>query len=212
MKNRNALVLGSSKGIGFAISERLALNGTNLILNSRNLKNLKEAEKQLRVHNVEISLMVGDLSDENIADKINQHLKENNAKVDYLIVNSGGPPMGRVDELNTDDWQAAIQQNLLGGIYVVKDLVGNMVKQKFGRIVFISSTAAFEPSPEMILSSTARAGVSSFAKAFAAQYAAENITCNVICPGGVATEIEFFDNELQPKDKTGAKRKSKTIF
>jgi NAD(P)-dependent dehydrogenase (short-subunit alcohol dehydrogenase family) len=81
-----------------------------------------------------------------------------------------------------------IETSLLGQIRVVREFLPQMVKLNFGRIVFVSSTVAKEPSPMMVLSATARSGLSAFVKAISSEFAKFNITMNVICLGGVLTE------------------------
>lgn len=81
-----------------------------------------------------------------------------------------------------------IETSLLGQIRVVREFIPQMVELDFGRIVFISSTVAKEPSPAMVLSATARSGLSAFVKAISSEFAKSNITMNVVCLGGVLTE------------------------
>jgi len=96
--------------------------------------------------------------------------------------------MGTLLEINQNQWQKAIETNLLSVVRFSKYVLKFMKLRKWGRIITITSTVTKEPSPEMILSATARGGLSSFNKAICHEFAKYNITSNIISPGGVLTD------------------------
>ena len=185
----NALVLGGSRGVGLATSELLATKCNNLCIVSRSEEHLAAAMKSLGQLNANVYCYKGDVSDSDFAAGLNAFLNDANfGTVDVLVCNAGGPPQKVLLETTEADWNLAIQTSLLGQIRVIRNVIPEMVKSHFGRIICISSTLAKEPSPSMILSATARAGMSAFVKALSSDYAKFNITINAICLGGVLTE------------------------
>ena len=91
-------------------------------------------------------------------------------------------------ETTDHDWEHALRTNLLGQIRVVRDVIPFMLAKQFGRVIFISSTVVIEPSSTMVLSATARAGISAFAKSISIEFAPANITVNVVYLGGILTD------------------------
>ncbi|MBI4449788.1 SDR family oxidoreductase, partial [Candidatus Uhrbacteria bacterium] len=105
-----------------------------------------------------------------------------------VVNNAGGPPSGSFLQHVDTVWETAIHQNLLSVVRMARAVAPLMREQRWGRIISISSTVAKEPTPAMVVSATARAGVSAFTKAIASELAPFGITVNVILPGGVRTE------------------------
>jgi 3-oxoacyl-[acyl-carrier protein] reductase len=105
-----------------------------------------------------------------------------------LINNSGGPPPGLFHEKDDDDWVTALNLNLLSAIRFSKLIYPIMAKNSYGRIINILSLLAKEPTPNMVLSSTSRAGLIAFAKSVSHDLGPLGITINNICPGGVLTD------------------------
>ena len=185
----NALILGGSRGVGFAISEQFAQVFQNICIASRSVDNLKSAKKDLSKINPNVYEFAGDVSDVNFARSLSSFLNESNfGDIDILICNAGGPPQKNFLATSDEDWHSVIETSLLGQVRVVREFLPRMVEKKFGRIIFISSTVAKEPSPSMVLSATARAGISAFSKAISGEFAKYNVTANVIYLGGVLTD------------------------
>lgn len=185
----NALVLGGSKGVGLSIARQLAEQCQKVCISSRSIENLERASLELSVLNTNVLSFAGDISDKDFAKSISNFLAFNSfGSVDILICNAGGPPQRTLMETSNLDWDKVIEMNLLGQIRLVKEYIPRMAKNKFGRIIFVGSTVAKEPSPSMVLSSTVRAGLSAFAKAISVQFASDNITVNTILMGGIHTD------------------------
>jgi len=185
----NAVILGGSKGVGFAIAEQLADTYSNICLVSRSQTNLDNAKLALNKSNSSIFTYKGDVSDSSFVSGLSKFLKESKfLRVDTLICNAGGPPQKFFLETTEEDWNLVLETSLLGQLRVVREFITDMVTAKFGRVIFVSSTIAKEPSPNMVLSATARAGLSAFVKAVSSEFAKFNITMNVVCLGGVLTD------------------------
>lgn len=188
IEGRVALVCGASKGMGFATSEALALAGAKVLMVSRDQTTLDEAEQKVASRGGIVASLAGDVSDPELAEQAVRQCEHLWGKVDILINNAGGPPMGTILEHDNLAWEAAIQTNLLSVVRFCKAVVPGMKKQNWGRIISITSTVSKEPSPNMILSAATRAGVSALTKALAIELAQFNISVNTICPGGVLTD------------------------
>ncbi len=117
-----------------------------------------------------------------------QRVAEKVGRLDILFCNAGGPPAAPFEDQPADAWQKAIELNLLSTIHLARAAVPIMTRAKWGRIICLTSVAALQPLPGLILSSTARAGVLGFAKALSDEVAMDGITVNSICPGFIATE------------------------
>jgi 3-oxoacyl-[acyl-carrier protein] reductase len=185
----NALVLGGSRGVGLAIAKRLASSSLKVCIVARNQVTLDSAKREISKINPNVFAFQGDVSDSHFITELRHFLElEGFGDVDILISNAGGPPQKSFLSATQEEWNLTIQTNLLGQIRVVKELVPRMLINNFGRVVFISSTIAREPSPSMVLSATVRAGVSAFAKAISNELSIANITVNTVYLGGILTD------------------------
>lgn len=186
---KTAIILGGSSGVGLASAQIFASTYEVVCIVGRNEERLRQAKESLRTSSAQIFAMQGDVSLANFPSDLDQFLKINKiTRVTSLICNAGGPPQKRLEETSDLDWNNVIETSLLGQIRVVKSILPKMLESKFGRIIYISSTIAIEPSPSMVLSATARAGMSAFIKSVATEYAPEGITMNAILLGGVETQ------------------------
>lgn len=187
-KKRNvAIVTGASEGMGFSIARSLSLSGLKVLMISRSKKKLQKAVKKINLLGGDPSFLVGDVSNIKLPEKSIKKVKEL-GELCVLVNNTGGPKVGNILSLNEKDWNNAIENNLMSVIRFTKLAIPLMKKNKFGRIISISSSIVLEPTPDMLLSATSRAGISAFTKAIANQFAKFNITANVILPGGVMTQ------------------------
>jgi 3-oxoacyl-[acyl-carrier protein] reductase len=185
----NVLILGGSRGVGLAVAKQLAPLASNLCIVSRDQRNLDSARRELLLENQNIFTFQGDVSDPEFSKLLREHLvTESFGDVDILISNAGGPPQKRFIETTDSDWDQALHTNLLGQIRIVREVIPGMVAKQFGRVIFISSTVAIEPSSTMVLSATARAGISTFAKSISIEFAPANVTINVVYLGGILTD------------------------
>lgn len=185
----NAVVIGGSKGVGLAISNQFARVYENICIVSRSKENLDKAATSISEVKSKIISYQGDIAEKDFSSKFANHLESIKfGNVDVLICNAGGPPQKLFIETSETDWESVIETSLLGQIRIVREFIPEMVKNNYGRVIFISSTVAKEPSPAMVLSATARSGLSAFVKSVSTEFAKFNITMNVVCLGGVLTD------------------------
>lgn len=181
IRGRRALVTGASSGLGLATAAALAEEGVEVVLASRNAARLAEATAALpgRHHPV-----VADLADpgaiEPLVDNAEAVLE---GHIDILVANAGGPPPGDFASTEVSAYPEALQLNLLSTIALCKRIVPGMRERGWGRVIAITSTAVREPMAQIILSNTARAGVTAFLKTAAREVAADGVTVNTVQPG-----------------------------
>jgi 3-oxoacyl-[acyl-carrier protein] reductase len=190
LKNKNALVCGSSAGIGKASAILLTSLGANVTLVARNEEKLKEVLKTLdtsqgQIHNY---VAVDFSSPENVQIEIDKHLINNKINYHILINNTGGPPAGQAIDAKERDFLSAFNNHLICNHILVKALVPGMKANKYGRIINIISTSVKAPLHGLGVSNTIRGAVASWSKTLANELGQYNITVNNVLPGATATE------------------------
>lgn len=181
--------MGASKGIGRAVAEGLAREGVTVCLVARGAAALEEAADNIREkYGVTVFSIAADLSRADDVAKVYQFAQDKMGAVDILINNAGGPKFGSLLNVSEQDWMEALNLTLLSTVRMTTLAVPAMKERKWGRIVTLTSITAREPVSTMILSCTARAGVSAFMKTIAAELAPLGITANVVAPGGILTD------------------------
>ena len=183
LEGRNAVVCGSTQGIGYAIAEELALLGANCTLIARNEQSLKEA-----VHNLDIAIrqqhnyLVADFSKiVQVRNAIEEHVAKN--PVHILINNTGGPKPGPIANAGIEEFTNAFQQHLINNHHLAQAVLPGMKAAGYGRIINIISTSVRIPLQNLGVSNTIRAAVASWAKTFSNEVAQFGITVNNILPG-----------------------------
>ncbi|MBI4501244.1 MAG: SDR family oxidoreductase [Gemmatimonadetes bacterium] len=186
---RVALVCGSSSGLGRSIAHLLAQEGCRIAINGRDEQRLKQAVTLLSNHSKhEVEGFRADVSAPKQAEDLVHRVRDRFGSVDILVCNAGGPPAVQFATALPENWQAALELNLLSTIHLCRAATPIMRKHHWGRIICLTSVAAKQPMTGLILSTTARAGVLGFAKTLADELAQEGITVNSVCPGYVRTE------------------------
>lgn len=184
-----ALVAASSRGLGYATAIRLSKEGAKVMICSRSEENVSKAAKDIAVEtgNAVRAFVTDVRKKDDVRTMIDQIIDEFGS-LHILVCNAGGPPSGFLDDFELDDYQAALELNLLSTINLSYAVAGLMKKQKWGRIINITSVSAKQPLNNLILSNTARAGVLGFSKSLSQQLAPFGITVNSVCPGYTKTE------------------------
>jgi 3-oxoacyl-[acyl-carrier protein] reductase len=187
LKNKNALICGSTAGIGKASAMELADLGVNITLIARNEDKLKQALSELSTNQGQNhNYMVADFSDPN-------SLKEtlsNNISRNYhiLLNNTGGPKGGPILNADLSEFTDTFSQHLLCNHILVQAVVSGMKKNGYGRIINIISTSVKQPIEGLGVSNTIRGAVANWSKTLAAELGPFGITVNNVLPGATATE------------------------
>ena len=189
MKNKKALVCGSSKGIGATTAIELSKLGTSVVLLSRNENALKKVLDKLDIkQGQKHDYLIADFDNpEVLSSKIKEYLK-NNSSVDILINNSGGPKPGSIIDAKSKDFIDAFNRHLICNHILVQELIPGMIKSNYGRIINITSTSVKEPIKGLGVSNTIRGAVANWAKTLSFELGEYGITVNNILPGFTDTE------------------------
>ncbi|MCH1514476.1 MAG: SDR family oxidoreductase [Acidimicrobiales bacterium] len=185
ISGRTALVTGASRGLGLSSARALSNSGVKVCLVSRSTDRLLAAAQELPD---DCHTIASDLSDSSSIQSMLKEVKEIFGVVDILVANAGGPPPGNFENTATEDFSEALQLNLLSTVEMCKGLIPEMTHRGWGRVVAITSIAVREPMAQLILSNTARSGLTSFLKTTATEVAGNGVTVNSIQPGLHATE------------------------
>ena len=193
IRGKKAIVCAASKGLGRACAMALARAGVEVTITARTAETLEQTAKEIRdATGAKVTTVAGDITTEAgraAALAACPH-------PDILINNAGGPPHGDFREWSLEDWQKAVNANMLTPIMLIKATIDGMARRKFGRIVNITSSSVKSPIPILGMSNGARAGLTGFVAGLARQVARHNVTINGLLPGPFLTDrlrsgIEF---------------------
>ncbi|AXT20688.1 SDR family oxidoreductase [Flavobacteriaceae bacterium AU392] len=188
LKNKNALVCGSTQGIGKATAIALATEGVNVILVARDEIKLQKVVSELPSNNQIHNYIVVDFSNpENLRTKISNYIS-NYHGFHILINNTGGPKGGPVFSAELDEFQNAFTQHLKCNHILVQALVPFMKSEGYGRIINVISTSVKQPLDGLGVSNTIRGAVGNWSKTLANELGQFGITVNNVLPGATATE------------------------
>ena len=193
IKGKKAIVCAASKGLGKACATSLGRAGVELTITARTADTLEATAEEIRRETgAKVTSVAGDITTE-----------EGRAAAlaacpnpDILVNNAGGPPHGDFRDWGLEDWQKAVNANMLTPIMLIKAVIDGMCERRFGRIVNITSASVKSPIPILGMSNGARAGLTGFVAGLARQVARYNVTINGLLPGPFLTDrlrsgIEF---------------------
>lgn len=179
LQGKRAIVAGASAGLGLGCAKALAAEGAIVAMGSRTKGRIEAAAAEIP----NAIPIVGDVStSDGATDFVGESMKELGG-VDILVTNAGGPPIAAWNDAELPMYEDALDLNLMSVIAMSLAAIPSMRKQKWGRIVAITSISVREPLPNIILSNTARAGATAFLKTLATGVAADGVTVNSLQPG-----------------------------
>ncbi len=209
MSGRTALITGASRGIGKACAESLAAAGYRVVLAARSTDKLEETAASLRDRGGEAFAIQVDLaSQESIANGFSKAAKEF-GRIDILVNNAGITKDGLAVRMKQVDWDMVLQTNLSGPFYAVQQVLPGMMRERWGRIVNISSVVGEMGNPGQANYVASKAGLIGLTKSLAREIGSRNITVNAVAPGFVGTDMTHgLTDELKQKmiDETPLKR------
>lgn len=195
-----ALITGASSGIGLELAKLFAANGNNLVLVARNSVKLNLLAEELRnKYQVTVNVLPKDLSDYKSAKHVFDFCKNNSIQISYLINNAGFGDYGFFARSNWEKQEQMINLNVTALTYLTRLFLPDMINGKYGRILNVASTAAFQPGPNMAVYFATKAYVLHFSEAIASELKGTGITVTSLCPG--ATDSGFQDAALMHESK-----------
>lgn len=196
LDGKTALVTGATGGIGETIAKALHAQGATVGISGRNKDKLDALAVALgsRVH-----VLPADLSSAEATDKLVADATAAMGKIDILINNAGLTRDNLALRLKDEDWQAVLDVNLTAPFRLARACLKGMMKNRFGRIVNITSIVGVTGNPGQTNYAASKAGMIGWSKSLAAEIASRNITVNCIAPGFIATAMTDALNEEQKK-------------
>jgi 3-oxoacyl-[acyl-carrier protein] reductase len=201
--NKNALICGSSQGIGFASAYEISLLGAKCILMARNEASLKGAISRLDTSLLQKhQYLVADFDDSNMVKTVIENFTQNNI-IHILVNNSGGPNAGLISTAKEEEFINTFNRHLICNHILTKAVIEGMKKEGYGRIINIISTSVKIPLPNLGVSNTIRGAVASWSKTMANELGQFNITVNNVLPGATATQRleSIISNNANKKNK-----------
>lgn len=216
LKNKNAVVCGSTQGIGKAIAIEFAKSGSSVTLVARDEAKLKEVQSELASvseKSQEHKYIVVDFDNSDKLIEAVENYTKNNPSVHILINNTGGPNPGKAIDAEIDDFFCAFNRHLVANQILVRTFAEGMKKEKYGRIINIISTSVKQPIPGLGVSNTIRGAVANWSKTLAGELAPFGITVNNVLPGATYTQrlTSIIENKSKKLSKSEDDVKSEML-
>jgi uncharacterized protein len=182
-----ALVTGASSGIGAALAREAAQDGHDLVLVARRREPMEALAAELKTVGVDSTIIAADLSKVGAATELMRQVETHGIALDMLINAAGFGDSGRFDQADPERITAALQVNIAALTELTRLVLPQMVARRRGKIMLVSSTAAFQPGPEMAVYYASKAYVLSFGRAINYELHGTGVTVTTLCPGPTAT-------------------------
>lgn len=188
LNGKVALVTAASQGIGRATVDAFAREGARLAICARDAEALERAAAEVRARfDVEVHPIACDLTQPDEISAMVERVLALCGTVHVLVNNAGGPPAGTVDQVSDAQWQRAFEITLMSAVRTTRAVLPHMRRQRWGRIVNVSSYSVKQPIPDILLSNSLRLAVAGWAKTLAGEVAADNVLVNTVAPGWTRT-------------------------
>ncbi len=189
LKDKVAIVGGSSKGLGKACAQVLAQEGANVAICSRSKPDLERAAEEIAsAGNGKVMTFAGDLDNHQTIKDLVAATLARFGRLDIMVNNSGGPPLARAATATEEQWETALQRSLLFFARMCREALPHLKQQGGGRIINILASTVYQPIDNLALSGATRMGVVAFAKSLADEVGRDNILVNNVCPGSILSD------------------------
>ena len=190
LTGRNALVTGGSRGIGRAVCLELARRGANVAVNcAGNARAAEETAAACRELGVQAFAVQADVSDSAAAEAMVKAVIERFGRLDILVNNAGITRDKLALQMKNEDLDAVLDTNLKGAFYCMRAAYRPMMKQRYGRIVNLSSVVGLRGNPGQANYAASKAGLIGMSKSIARELASRNVTVNLVAPGFIGTDM-----------------------
>jgi NAD(P)-dependent dehydrogenase (short-subunit alcohol dehydrogenase family) len=200
LEGKVALVTGASRGIGLAIARAFAMEGTRVALNARGAAGLEQAAASIREAGGDASAFPADVTDTEAVEKMAAAIVARFGTVHILINNAGGVGnFASFENLSDEDWRTVLDLNVLSAVRVTRAVLPEMRRNKWGRIINISSESAVQPDEEMAHYNASKAALNNLTKSLSKGYAADGILVNTVSPALIMTPLVegIFDEQAR---------------
>ena len=190
LKGKNVIVTGATRGIGREIALTLAKNGANIAMNYRSLNSeVEDLINEIKSFGVDALAIKCDVSIANEVDNFVKEVKAHYNTIDVLVNNAGITKDGLILRMKEEDFDDVLDVNLKGTFNTTKSVSSIMIKQKYGKIINISSVVGIAGNAGQCNYAASKAGVIGFSKSVARELASRNINVNVVAPGYINTDM-----------------------
>lgn len=188
LRDRVAIVAAASKGLGRAVAEEFSREGARVAICARTATTLAETAALIyKATGREVFHQALDVTDSAAVATFVAAVEARFGRIDICVTNSGGPPSNAFKNTNPEEWRSAVDQLLMSTVFFARETLPRMEKNKWGRLITITSSAVKQPVDGLLLSNSVRAAVTGLARTLANEYAADGITVNNVCPGYTRT-------------------------
>lgn len=189
LAGKSALVIGASRGLGYATSLLLSQEGVNVAINGRDKIKLEQASTSISQKTKGIVLpMAGDITNPVVPDYLVRNCLDQLGGLDIVIANAGGPPSGSFESLGDEDWYKAIELSLMSQVRLIRAAIPLLRASHNASVLTITSLSVKQPLPNLILSNSIRAATVGLTKSLALELGDQGIRFNSILPGWTDTE------------------------
>lgn len=189
LDGKTAMVTGASQGIGRAIAIRLAKQGARVVLAARSVSKLEALAEEITAAGGEAQPLALDLAQpDQVAEQI-ESLPEAWSEIGILINNAGVTRDGLFARMTVEQWTEVLNTNLTGSFAVTRALIRGMMRQRYGRVVFVSSVVGLMGNPGQANYAASKAGLVGLAKSLARELGSRNVNVNVLAPGFIETAM-----------------------
>lgn len=189
LKDRVTVVTGATRGIGQAIAEEAARAGSDVAIFGRNLELLAKVETRIEQMGRRVLALSVDVSSQSAVEEAMKKVMDEFKHVDFLVNNAGITRDNLLLTMKSDEWNDVLQTNLYGVFHCSKAVLRSMMKQKYGKIVNITSISGITGNPGQTNYSASKAGMIGFTKSLAKEMGKRNICVNAVAPGMIETDM-----------------------
>jgi 3-oxoacyl-[acyl-carrier protein] reductase len=188
LKNKVVIVAAASQGLGLACAEAFAGEGAKLAICSRNRESIEAAAAGVRQRGAECAAHALDVTDHAAVKAFVEAVVRQFGRVDVCVTNAGGPPSKGFLATTEAEWRRAFELNFLSTVHFAHNVIPIMQKQRWGRIITITSLSVKQPIPDLVYSNAIRAGAVGLVKSLANEFGRDGITVNNVGPGYTSTD------------------------
>lgn len=189
LSDKVAIITGASRGIGRIIAAALAAQGAKVVASARNAEALESLAAEIKAQGGNVVAVVADVAVEADANNLIEQAVANYGKVDILINNAGITRDGLLLRMKSDDWDAVLDTNLKGAFLCTRAAAKFMSKQRYGRIINVSSVVGEMGNAGQANYCASKAGLLGLTKSVARELARRNVTVNAVTPGFIVTDM-----------------------